>query len=97
MKKKVDSDDLDKRLAYLMDHMPKSGDVQTPSKVIERQVGPEISQKMIDAWNENLKHTFELKGGFKLCSDKLEKHDHRLADLEKKIPDLASKSDMEKI
>lgn len=108
IKKKVNQDDLDARLKYLFDNLPKDSGapVLAPStatqynevvKVVEKQVGPEISQKMIDAWNDNLKITHELKTTVKLIDERVEKNNHRVSLLEKKIFDFALKSDVEKV
>lgn len=92
IKKKVNLDDFNKRLAYLENRWTEKNDggkqvaIPPPKedvKIIERQVGPEISQKMIDAWNDNLKLTTTLKNKQQEIVQHIETHNLRIFELEK--------------
>ena len=50
---------------------------------------------MIDAWDDNLKQTSELKRGLNEHSDKLKQHNDRIFELEKRINDFALKVDVD--
>lgn len=104
IKKKVNLDDFNKRLAYLENRWAANNDGKQPIpppkediKIIERQVGPEISQKMIDAWNDNLKLTSTLKNKQQEIIQHIETHNLRIFELEKVTKTFALQVDVDKI
>jgi phage shock protein A len=65
--------------------------------VVEKWVGPNITQKMIDAWNDNLNATDKLKKDLIEQGKHLEKHNNRISALENKMAEFALKADFEKL